>query len=247
MRICPRQIEQPEFGKLPEQGQVVFEVVNEFGHARLGALNEGERHHRWSERRIAQKHRELVHEIANRGLRITLSVIGPRGQKVAGNLKSLAEKPDLFRFRFEITSLGIGEDKIEHGDALTDELDFMFAAIAKVLPPDLTIEAARKDVIDHAALWKALRAGMFLSMELGPKCGGPFAPMGGGKAEELTRHEVARVGGNEIKESRFRLGVAEGLQSIEMGRRDGHSARIPSVRSWSFRMRRRRDASSGWL
>ena len=43
--------------------------------------------------------------------------------------------------------------------------------------------------------------------------------MGAGKAEELTRHEVARVGRNEIKESRFCLGVAEAFKSIEMGRR----------------------------
>lgn len=69
-------------------------------------------------------------------------MIGPGGQKVAGHLQLLAEKADLFRFRFEITSLGISEDKIEHGDASPDELNFMFTAIAKVLSSDLAIEPA---------------------------------------------------------------------------------------------------------
>ena len=116
--------------------------MNEFGHVRLGALNEGARHHRRADEPFAQEHRELVHEVANRGLGLTLSVIGPGGQKVAGHLQLLTEKAGLFRFRFEITSLGISEDKIEHGDALPDEFNLMLAAIAKVLPPDLAIEAA---------------------------------------------------------------------------------------------------------
>jgi len=71
---------------------------------------------------------------------------------------------------------------------------------------------------------------MFLGMELGPKRGGPFAPMGAGKAEELARHKVAGVGGHEVKESRFGFGVAERLQSIEMGRGDHHTTRIPDFR-----------------
>src|SRR5487761_291402 len=71
---------------------------------------------------------------------------------------------------------------------------------------------------------------MFLSMELGPKRGGSFAPMGAGKAEELARYKVAGVGGHEVKESRFWLGVAKSLQSIKMGRGDRHRTRIPDFR-----------------
>lgn len=85
-------------------------------------------------------------------------------------------------------------------------------------------------MIGHAALRKALSAGVFLSMKLGPKRGGSFAPMGAGKAEELARHEVAGVGGNEAKEPRFGFGVPERLQSIKMGRGDRHRTRIPDFR-----------------
>jgi hypothetical protein len=38
------------------------------------------------------------------------------------------------------------------------------------------------------------------------------------------------VGGDEIEESRFRLGVAECLQSSEMGRGDRHRGKIPDFR-----------------
>ena len=40
MRIRSREIQETELGKLPEQGQVGFQVMNEFGHARLAALND---------------------------------------------------------------------------------------------------------------------------------------------------------------------------------------------------------------
>src|SRR5487761_70169 len=101
--------------------------------------------------------------------------------------------------------------------------------------------------MDDSALRKALGSGVFLSVEFVPKRGGPLAPMSFGEAEELTRHKVARVRRDNVKKPRFLLGVAEGFQGFEMGRRDFHSVRIPAVRSWSFRIRRRREASSGRL
>src|SRR5579863_5117136 len=121
--------------------------MNEFGHGRLAALDEGEGHHRWGDSAIAHIHRKLVHEVADGGLGGALSVIGLGGQKVARHLQLLAEKADLFWLGFKVRPVLIGEDKVEYGDALPYELDFMLAAIAKVLASDLAIEPAREEVI----------------------------------------------------------------------------------------------------
>ena len=67
------------------------------------------------------------------------------------------------------------------------------------------------------------------------------------KSEELTREKVAGMGRDDIEKARFFLGVAESLQSVEMGRSDVHSVRIPAVILRSSRILRRREASSGRL
>src|SRR6185437_4384135 len=166
---------------------------------------------------------------------------------MAWDFQLVTEESDLLRLGFEVPRLLIRQHKIEHADALADELDLMLAAVAKVLASDLPIEPAREEVVDHAALRKTFGAGMFLRVEFGPERGGPLAPMSAGKSKELAGDKVARMRSDEIQEMGLGFGVAEGFQSIEMGLRDAHSERISVVMPWSFRMRRRREPSSGWL
>ena len=68
--------------------------------------------------------------------------------------------------------------------------------------------------------------------------------MGAREREELARHEVAGMRRHNVEKAGFGFGIAEGLQSIEMGRGDIHSVRIRAVISRSSRTRRRRCASS---
>ena len=68
--------------------------------------------------------------------------------------------------------------------------------------------------------------------------------MSAGEREELAGHEVTGMRGHDVEKAGFCFGVAEGFESVEMGRSDVHSVRIPAVISRSSRTRRRRDASS---
>src|SRR6266851_4836978 len=235
MRIDSRQIEKSELGELPKQRQVSLEMVHKFREACLCPLEIGERHCR--RRSItAEKHRKLIDEVTNSGLRGSLSVVDLRRKEVNRDLQLVTEEADLFRLRFQVFPLRVREDKIEHSDAPLDVFDFVLPAIADVLAVDLAVESAREQVIDRSALWKAFGPGMFLGLKLVPEGGSARAPMPSGEGEELTRHDVEK--------SSFGLGVAEGLQSVEMDTGDVHSVRIRAVISRSSRMRRKRDVSS---
>ena len=72
---------------------------------------------------------------------------------------------------------------------------------------------------------------MFLGVEFGPEHGCPLAPMSAGKSKELAGDKVAGMRSDEVQEIGLGFGITEGFQGIEMGWRDGHSERIPAVRS----------------
>src|SRR5271165_6733591 len=74
VRIDPRQIEKSEGGKLPKQREVGFEMVHKRGEVCVRSVKKGKRHHR---RRgvTGDKHRKLIDEVADGGLRGSLSVI----------------------------------------------------------------------------------------------------------------------------------------------------------------------------
>ena len=114
--------------------------MDKFGEACLWPLEVGKRHHRRGERRVtAEKHRKLVDEVANSGLGRLLSVINLHGKKVNRDLQMIAEIAHLFRFGFKVFPLRMGEDKIEDSDAPLDVFDFVFPAVAKILPADLAV------------------------------------------------------------------------------------------------------------
>ncbi len=156
----------------------------------------------------------------------------------------IAETGDFFRLRFEVLPLRVGENIIEHSDAPLNVFDFVLAAVTNILAVDLPVDSARKQVIHRSALRKAFCPGVFLGVKFAPEGVGSVAPMGGGEREELTCHEVAGMRGYDVEKAGFCLGVAEGLESIDMDRGDVHRLRIPAVISRSSRMRRKRDASS---
>src|SRR5713226_9970440 len=155
-----------------------------------------------------------------------------------------AKEADFFWLGFKVLTPLIQENKIEHSDAPLDVFDFVFPAIADVLAFDLPIEAAGEEVVDRPALRKAFGSGVFPGVKFGPEGGRALAPMGRGEGEELTRHKVAGMRRHDVEKAGFCFGVAEGLESIEMGTGDVHSLRIRAVISRSSRTRRKRDASS---
>ena len=160
------------------------------------------------------------------------------------DVQSPAKEADFFWLGFKVLIPLIQENEIEHSDAPLDVFDFVFAAIADVLAFDLAIEAAGEEVVDRSALWKAFGSGVFPGVKFAPEGGRALAPMGAGEGEKLARHEVAGMRRHDVEKAGFCFGVAEGFESIEMGRCDVHSVRIPAVISRSSRTRRKRDASS---
>src|SRR5580704_17375835 len=151
---------------------------------------------------------------------------------------------NLLGLGLEVLVLLVCDHEIEHGDAALDEIKFVDPAIAKVFILDRVIEPPREQVMQRAALRETLGAGVPQALDLAPEAGRPLAPMRSGASEKLAGGEVARIGGCQVEETRFGLGVAEGLQSVDVCGCDVHRVRISCVSSRSSRMRRRRDASS---
>ena len=65
----------------------------------------------------------------------------------------------------------------------------MFAAVAKVFPSDVAVKAAGEEMVDRAALRKALGAGVFVGVKFGSEGGGALAPMCAGERQELACYE----------------------------------------------------------
>src|SRR5215467_3596914 len=101
MRIESRQVDESELGELPKQRKVGLQMMDKFGEACLRSLDVGERHHRRGRRgSVLEKHRELVDEVAHRGLAGLLPTINLRGKEVRWDLQLVAEITHLFRFGF---------------------------------------------------------------------------------------------------------------------------------------------------
>ena len=140
MGIDSGQIQESELGELPKQRDVSSEMVDKFGEACLCPLEVGKRHNRQGRRSVTTKeHRELVDEVAERGLGGFLSVVNFRGKKVNWYLQLIAEIAYLFRFGFKVFRLRMGEDKIEDSNAPLNEFDLVFPAVAKVLSANLAV------------------------------------------------------------------------------------------------------------
>src|ERR1700676_5083186 len=138
-------------------------MVHEFPKTGLWPLKVGERHH---SRRVvtSEKHRKLIDEVANGGLRSSVSVIDLRGHKVTRNFELITEKADLFWLGFQVLVLRIGKDKIEDSDAPVNVFDFVLPAVADVLAVDLPVEPAGEQVVDDPVLWEVFGARMFLGV-----------------------------------------------------------------------------------
>src|SRR5258708_3077460 len=121
----------------------------------------------------------------------------------------IAEEANLFGLGFKILGALVEEHKIENGDTAFDEVQFVSAPIAKILPCDLAIEPARKNVVHHAALRETLDTGMPLALEPVPEGCGPFAPMRARKREELTGREITGMRGYNVGKTGLLLRAAE--------------------------------------
>src|ERR1019366_4226447 len=109
-------------------------MMDEIGKRCLPFLNIGERHHRGERRQFGPgKHWKLVHEVSNRWMGPWTTDIEPGGKSMLLDAESAAEETDLFRLRFEIGMGLVLQDKIEDGNALPNEIQFMIAPVAKIL------------------------------------------------------------------------------------------------------------------
>src|SRR6266481_5528809 len=202
-------------------------MMDKFGEACLQSLEIGKRHHRQGRRSVASdKHWELVNEVAHGGLGSFLPVVNLRGKQVNRDLQLVTEIAHLFRFSFKVFPLRMGEDKIEDSNAPLDVFEFVFPAVAKVLPTDLAVQPAREHVIDVAALWEVFCACVFLGMKFAPEGGRALAPMATGEGEELTCRKVAGMRGHKVEKASFDFCVTESLQGFEARRFDVHKSRI---------------------
>src|SRR5690348_11594595 len=202
-------------------------MVHKLREACLWPLEVCKRHHRRGRRGIAtKKHWELVDEVANRRLAGLLPTINLRGKEVSWDLQLVAEIAHLFRLGFEVLGLWVRQHKIEDSDASLNVFEFVFPAVAKILPADLAVQPAREDVIDLPVHWEVFGARVFLRVQLVPEGGRPLAPMATGESEELACPKVAGMGGYDVKKVSFGLAVTQGLQRFEVRRFDARKDRI---------------------
>src|ERR1700758_1710021 len=110
-------------------------MVDKFSEACLGPLKIGKRHHRGRGGAIAtNKHWELVHEVSDGRLGSSLSVINLCGKKVDRHFQLVDEIAHLIGFGFQVFEVRVTKNKIEHSDAPLNVFEFVFSAVAKVLP-----------------------------------------------------------------------------------------------------------------
>src|ERR1017187_303214 len=115
-------------------------MMNQIGEGSLPLLNIGKRHHRGGGRRLCPgKHWKLVDDVSNRWMRPWTANVEPGGKNVLLDAESAAEETNLFRLRFKV---GIGlvlQNKIENGNALPNEIQFMISPVAKILALHLAV------------------------------------------------------------------------------------------------------------
>ena len=136
VRIGARNIDQPEFGKLSKQRQVVFEVPHEVREDCCAVMNIGERHHGGRN----QEHRELIHEIPDRCTSGLAANVESNGEIVLLDIQSPAEEANFILLGFKVFVPLIIENEVEHNDAAFDEVDFMRATVTDVFLFDTAIE-----------------------------------------------------------------------------------------------------------
>jgi hypothetical protein len=141
----------------------------------------------------------------------------------------------------------VRENEVEHRQAPLHIFDFVFATVAEILAAEVPIQLSGEQVIHDAMLRKAFGPGMFVGLKFCPEERRTLSPMRPGKAQKMTRHEVAGVRSDEIEKMRLFRCIAERLKRFDMRGGDRHSVRILAVSSCSSRMRRRREASSRLL
>jgi hypothetical protein len=117
---------------------------------------------------------------------------------------------------FEVLVLLIGEDEIEQEKPGFDEFNGMSAAVTQVLSSDLRIERFRKEMVDPTRTFILAPVDVPTAFQLFGKVIGPISPPRATEAEILTRHKVAGMRGDNVKEAGFDFGVTEGLQSGDM-------------------------------
>src|SRR5271154_230984 len=105
----------------------------------------GKSHHR---RGGNQKHRKLIDEVTDgRTGRLTADV--ETGRKITLlDIQVSAEETNLILFGFKVLVLMIQENKIEHDDAASDEVDLVRPSIAHIFFFDSPIEPTRENVVD---------------------------------------------------------------------------------------------------
>src|SRR5580704_15163443 len=177
-------------------------MTNEVGECHRTFMDVGKRHHR---RRRNEEHRKLIHEIMDGGAGSLVTEVQPGRKVLLRDVQSTTEEAHFFGLGFEVLIPLVEENKIEDGDAPFDEFELVLATVTKVFLFDLPVEPPREEVINHAALGKALHASMAFGFELAPESRGPFAPMSAGEREELAGGEVTGVGGDNVEKAGFHV------------------------------------------
>src|ERR1700730_1914213 len=104
-------------------------------------------------------------------------------------------------------------------------------AIAEVFFADFPVEPFGEKMVDTAYAWVLAPGSMFAALDLLGKVRGSLAPLCTSEGNELAGDKVAGMGGDDVEETGFAFGVAEGLNGGDVLFWDLHSVRISAVSS----------------
>jgi len=105
----------------------------------------------------------------------------------------------------------ICKDEIQDQEPRLDELEFMVAPVANILPANRGINSSGKQVINSRILAIDFSRGVLFGEELPSECIGAVSAPHGGEIQVLLCGEIAGARGDNIKKPGLGLGVAKTL------------------------------------
>src|SRR5260370_10460791 len=112
-------------------------------------------------------------------------------------------------YGFELVVSLISKNEIQQKNTLQDELGRVAPTIAKIFTVDLAVERLRKEMINAANILILAPCCVASAFEFLRKLLRALAPACSGARDELARHEISGMRGNNVEEPSLVRGIAE--------------------------------------
>src|SRR5712691_5751724 len=144
-----RNVQESECRKLPKKRLILRQMGNKGGKTFETWINIGKGDHRGDARdKRTEKHREPIHEIAQRWLGLRSADVELRRKTLLVDAQAFAEIRNLFAFCFEVLIPLVCKNEIETQDPSLDGFQTMPPTIAEILAANLCVQLPGVKMVD---------------------------------------------------------------------------------------------------